>query len=111
MRSRYVLMASAWLLATAAMAQTTPASSGQSDSWSARPATASSVTFGDHAAAQAKSSHSPFKFKDRRPTGPADQPPPGANDKAAVMGTDRAWQNGRPPVNCAQTPMDPTCRH
>jgi hypothetical protein len=110
MHFRRVLMASTWLLATAAMAQTPPAASGQSDSWAARPASASSAGFRGHAAAATPAS-SPFKFKDRQRTGPADEPPPGANDKAAVMGTDRAWQNGRPPVNCAQTPMDATCRH
>jgi hypothetical protein len=111
MHFRRVLMASTWLLATAAMAQTPPAASGQSDSWAARPASASSAGFRGHAAVAATPASSPFKFKDRQRTGPADQPPPGANDKAAVMGTDRAWQNGRPPVNCAQTPMDATCRH
>jgi hypothetical protein len=110
MHFRRVLVASTWLLATAAMAQTPPAASGQSDSWAARPASASSAGFRGHAAAATPAS-SPFKFKDRQRTGPADEPPPGANDKAAVMGTDRAWQNGRPPVNCAQTPMDATCRH
>jgi hypothetical protein len=111
MRFRCVLMASTWLLATAAMAQTSPAASGQSDSWATHPATASSTTFRGHAAVDAAPTHSPFKFRERQRTGPADQPPPSATDKAAVMGTDRAWQNGRPPVNCAQTPMDATCRH
>ncbi len=111
MRFRHVLMASTWLLAGAALAQTAPVTSSQSDSWPAHPAAASSATFRGHATVEATPSHSPFKFKERQRTGPADQPPPGATDKAAVMGTDRAWQNGRPPVNCAQTPMDATCRH
>jgi hypothetical protein len=111
MHFRRVLLASTWLLATAAMAQTSPASSSQSDSWAMHPATASSTGFRSHAAVAARPARSPFKFKDRQPAGPAEQPPPGANDKAAVMGTDRAWQNGRPPVDCAQSPMDATCRH
>jgi hypothetical protein len=111
MRFRHVLMASTWLLATAALAQTQPAPSSQSDSWATHPAAASSTTFRSHATVEATPSHSPFKFKERQRTGPADQPPPSATDKAAVMGTDRAWQNGRPPVDCAQTPMDATCRH
>jgi hypothetical protein len=111
MRFRQLLMASTWLLATAALAQTVPATSSQSDRWTAHPATAGSTTFRDHATLEPKPSHSPFKFKERQRTGPADQPPPSATDKAAVMGIDRAWQNGRPPVDCAQTPMDATCRH
>jgi hypothetical protein len=111
MRFRYVLMASTWLLAAAAMAQTSPVLSSQSDSWATHPAAASSTAFRGRATVDATPSHSPFKFKDRQRTGPADQPPPSATDKAAVMGTDRAWQNGRPPVDCAQTPMDATCRH
>jgi hypothetical protein len=111
MHIRRILVASTWLLAAAAMAQTPPAASSQSDSWAAPPASAGSAGFHGRAAVAATPASSPFKFKDRQWTGPADQPPPGANDKAAVMGTDRAWQNGRPPVNCAQTPMDATCRH
>jgi hypothetical protein len=111
MRFRLVLMASTWLIATAAMAQTAPTTSSQSDSWAARPAVASSAGFRSDSAVAATPARSHFKFKDRQRTGPVDQPPPSATDKAAVMGTDRAWQNGRPPVDCAQTPMDATCRH
>jgi hypothetical protein len=43
------------------------------------------------------------------PPAQSNQSPPSANDEAAVMGKDRAWQNGRPPVDCAQTPMDSAC--
>jgi hypothetical protein len=106
MQYRSLLMASTWLLAATAMAQTSPAA--QSDSWS-KPASASSSSYRDHSSTEASSTTSHFKFKDRNQRGPLEQPPPGANDKASVMGTDRAWQNGRPPVDCAQTPQDRTC--
>lgn len=111
MRFRLVLIASTWLTAAAAMAQTPPPTSSQSDSWAVHPATASSTSFRGHSPLEATPARSHFKFKDRPRTGPMDQPPPSATDKAAVMGTDRAWQNGRPPVDCAQAPMDATCRH
>lgn len=107
MRYRSLLMASTWLLATAAMAQTSPPT--QSDSWTMPPAPASSASYRGHSPTEPAPTASHFKFKDRNQGGPLNQPPPGANDKAAVMGTDRAWQNGRPPVDCAQTPMDKAC--
>jgi hypothetical protein len=53
---------------------------------------------------------SPFKFKSERKTWEPEPPPPRANDENAVMGTERPWQNGQPPVSCAQTPHDPACR-
>jgi hypothetical protein len=101
------------LFAAAVAAQTVPpASSGASDSWTAHPAAAASASdFRDHASREAPPTREHFKFKRREPSGPMSQPPPSANDKAAVMGTDRPWQSGRPPVDCAQSPMDPTCHH
>jgi hypothetical protein len=111
MRYRLVLTASTWLVAAVAMAQTAPTtSSNQSDSWTVHPA-ASSSSYRSQPSTQA-TGKSHFKFKDRRlddPSNPLNQPPPGANDKAAVMGKDRTWQNGRPPVDCASAPMDPAC--
>ncbi|MFK2929612.1 hypothetical protein [Dyella agri] len=53
---------------------------------------------------------SPFKFKSERKAWEPEPPPPRANDQNAVMGTERPWQNGQPPVSCAQTPHDPACR-
>lgn len=112
MRYRLVLTASTWLMAAVAMAQTSPpAQSNQSDSWAAHPAAASSSSYRSHPSTES-TGKSHFKFKDRRlddPSNPLNQPPPSANDKAAVMGKDRAWQNGRPPVDCASAPMDPAC--
>lgn len=112
MRYRLVLTASAWLSAAMAMAQTAPTTlASQSDSWTARPATASSSAYRSHPSTEAPAK-THFKFRDRRqddPSNPLNQPPPSANDKAAVMGKDRPWQNGRPPVDCASAPMDPAC--
>lgn len=115
MRYRLALTASTWLMAAVAMAQTSPpAQSSQSDSWTAHPAVAGSSSYRSQSSIEAPA-RSHFKFKERgqgstlNPLNPLNQPPPSANDKAAVMGKDRAWQNGRPPVDCAQTPMDPAC--
>lgn len=59
---------------------------------------------------QADAKPSPFKFKDQKHhSGVADRPPPSANDKAAVMGTQRPWQNGRAPVDCRTSPHAAGC--
>jgi hypothetical protein len=106
------LMVCATLLAGAVVAQTaTPGRTTQSDRWDAVPAPASSSTY---RAARSlpggeTTGHSPFHFKHPANHGPAYAPPPEANDKAAVMGKPRPWQNGRPPVDCAVDPRDPSC--
>lgn len=108
MRTRILVSLPFCLLAFAAVAQTPPAS----DQWT-RPAPAGSVTFAkDHVprSDDATAKPSPFKFKSERKAWRDEPPPPRANDKSAVMGTDRPWQNGQPPVSCAQTPHDPACR-
>jgi len=51
-----------------------------------------------------------FTFRPERPAWRNEPPPPRANDKAAVMGQTRPWQDGRPPVSCPLTPLDPACR-
>jgi hypothetical protein len=79
--------------------QLVPAASGSSDDAAARllPGTA-------------RTGNNPFHFRQPVKRGPAYNPPPQANDKATVMGQQRPWQNGRPPVDCALEPRDPTCR-
>ena len=102
------------LMAATAVAQTSaPASSGRNESWTWQPASASSASYSDRAPTVASAGGGHFKFSDSRQdrNGPSSQPPPSAMDKAAVMGGDRPWLDGRPPVDCARTPMDPTCRH
>lgn len=51
---------------------------------------------------------SPFRFDTKR-RGPRGTVPPSPMDQAAVMGTGRAWSDGRPPLDCARTPMDARC--
>lgn len=50
---------------------------------------------------------SPFAFRDARRY--RDPPPPRANDRDVVLGLGRAWVGGKPPVECASTPMDAAC--
>ena len=114
MRTLNLVLLPLYLMAFAATAQTTtPAASQQDDSWNRPAAARSAAATHDRAlhgndAAVAKPS--PFKFKSERKAWEKEPPPPRANDQNAVMGTPRPWQNGRPPVSCAQTPMDPACR-
>lgn len=94
----------------AAQSVPTPASHG-SDSL-AVPATASSaVSYRKQAVTVSKPSPSPFKFKRTERAYRVDQPPPSVMDKAAVMGKERPWQNGEPPVDCATSPHSAACRH
>jgi hypothetical protein len=110
MRYGLCAMVSMMLFASAAMSQSVPPAPSQaSDSWTSRPAESSTSYVNGHSAMDAPKTKDHFKFKDRSYTGPASEPPPGANDKASVMGKDRAWQSGRPPLDCAQTPQDPKC--
>ncbi len=83
-----------------------------SDQW--QPAAATSVA--PHATttplpgnATTAAKPSPFKFKGERKAWMDEPPPPRANDKAAVMGKQRPWQDGRPPVDCAVHPRAAGC--
>ena len=110
---RALLSLCAMLLAGTAAAQTgTPSQTGQSDRWDAVPVAASSSSYAADRLlpGTAGPANSTFHFKQRAQRGPASNPPPQANDEAAVMGQQRPWQNGRPPVNCALEPRDPACR-
>ncbi len=110
---RFAAFLSAALMASAAVAQSVPASASTSDSW-AKPATATrAVTYRSDAVpdATASSQTSKFKFKSENRHRLLYQPPPSATDQAAVLGLERPWQNGRPPVDCAITPHDSACRH
>lgn len=99
-----------YLLAFAATAQT--AAPAASDQWKPpTPAASVAAAHGQAVSGDAASAKpSPFKFKQARKSWEPEPPPPRANDKAAVMGTERAWLGGKPPVSCAQTPQDPACR-
>ncbi|SEI50051.1 hypothetical protein [Frateuria terrea] len=110
MRIRVAVLASL-LAAGAAQAQSVPSAPPASDSWS-KPAPASTASYRSDAASPAtehgQASH--FKFKDRR--GPMPLPGNAAQEHSgsAGVGTVGAMdRNGRPAVNCPQTPMDPAC--
>jgi hypothetical protein len=97
------------LVAAVAQAQSAPPAPRSSDSWS-QPAPAATVSYREAARPKTTdSASSHFRFKDRRGYTP---PPANAaqqhsgNAAVGAMGTDR---NGRPAVNCPQTPMDPAC--
>jgi hypothetical protein len=110
MRYRLCAMVSMMLFVSAAMAQSVPPAPSQaSDSWTSHPAEAATTYVNGRPVMDEPKGKEHFKFKQRSYTGPADQPPPGANDKAAVMGKDRDWQNGRPPVDCGQSPHSSGC--
>jgi hypothetical protein len=109
MRKRLVVFVSL-LAAAAAQGQSVPSSTRASDSWDA-PAPASTASYRDPTALPGSDARSsPFKFKERDSR--AKLPGNAAlehSGKAGVgtMGTMDA--NGRPAVNCPQTPMDPAC--
>ena len=104
MRTRNLVALPLCLLAFAAVAQTAP------DQWARVAPAASAAATHDYSVHAGKAKPSPFKFKEPRKTWEKEPPPPRANDQSAVMGTGRAWQDGKPPVSCAQTPQDPACR-
>ena len=98
------------LLGAAALAQS--AAPPASDQWRPPAAAASAATHATTAlpGGASAATPSPFKFKGERKAWMNEPPPPQANDKAAVMGKPRPWQNGRPPLDCAAQPRDPGCR-
>ena len=110
---RALLIPCAMLVVSVAVAQTAPPTQATSnDQWHAVPATASSSSYPDstHAALPGDDKHSPFHFRQSVKTDPAYALPPQVNDKATVMGKQRPWENGRPPVDCRVDPRDPVCR-
>ncbi len=104
-----LLLAATLLVGGALHAQTT-APTGDSDSWS-RPAPASTARYRDTGPLKEQTgSDSHFKFKERRSTEPVRNDAMEAAGKAPVMGGNQLGRDGRPTVNCAATPMDPSCR-
>jgi len=103
-----LLFATALLAAGALHAQTTPTAA--SDRWS-QPAPASTVKYDDASPLRPESgSDSHFKFKEPRTSRPMRNDAMEAAGKAPVMGGNQIGRDGRPTVNCAATPMDPSCR-
>ncbi|MEP7186037.1 MAG: hypothetical protein ABI767_09390 [Rhodanobacter sp.] len=112
MRYAFFIFLSAGMIASAAIAQTLPSPTpDNSDSWAKPAAAASAITYRDQAVPAAKPPIGPFKFKQHNGNRPVDQLPPSAMDKASVMGSERPWQNGQAPVDCAMSPHAAACRH
>lgn len=107
MRYRRIMLVAAWLTAGAALAQ---GPSGFHEDWALRAAAASPIEYRlGSPTILAASRKSPFRFSDGSEGGVLNKPPPSPMDRAAVLGTERAWVGGRPPLDCAMTPMDARC--
>jgi hypothetical protein len=107
MRYRRIMLVAAWLTTGAALAQ---APSGSHEDWARQPAATSPVQYRlGSPVVLAESKTSPFRFSDGSDGGVLNKPPPRPMDRAAVLGTERAWAGGRPPLDCAMTPMDARC--
>jgi hypothetical protein len=94
-------------LAAAAQAASAQSTSQASDSWS-KPASASTVKYGDSSRGGSQAQSSPFKFKDAKPhvqdgTRPDPNRPQAINDNS-VFG-----DNERPAANCATDPRQSKC--
>lgn len=118
MRHQTILLLCALLASTTVFAQSHPPTDKTHESLAATPATiastaapmAASPNMHERLPFQQETKPSPFKFKDQKHrSGVTDRPPPSANDKSAVMGTQRPWQSGRPPVDCTVTPHGDGC--
>ncbi|AGG87985.1 hypothetical protein [Rhodanobacter denitrificans] len=107
MRYRRIMLVTAWLSAGTALAQ---APSDSSADWSLRPAAVGAVEYRlGSPMVLADAGSSPFRFSDGREGDVLNKPPPRPMDRAAVLGTERAWVGGRPPLDCAMTPLDARC--
>ncbi|HET6431748.1 hypothetical protein [Dyella sp.] len=96
-----------------AFAQSVPApAANPSDRWSPPPPAAASSASADYrdGAGLKPAAPSHFKFKESRDPHPQRNAAREASGKAAVMGGNEIGRDGRPTVNCPQTPMDPACR-
>ncbi|MBT2143385.1 MULTISPECIES: hypothetical protein [unclassified Rhodanobacter] len=107
MRYRRIMLVAAWLTAGAAMGQVP---SGSREGWTLQPTATSPARYRlGSPTVLAASTKSPFRFSDGSDGGVLNKPPPRPMDRAAVLGTERAWVGGRPPLDCAMTPMDARC--
>jgi hypothetical protein len=107
MRYRRIMLVAAWLTAGAAMGQVP---SGSHEDWALQPTATSPARYRlGSPTVLAASTKSPYRFSDGSDGGVLNKPPPRPMDRAAVLGTERAWVGGRPPLDCAMTPMDARC--
>lgn len=73
------------------------------------PATTGSVDYRSDRPLVVNAPQNPFKFRGPNEGSLLHKPPPRPMDRAAVMGTGRAWSDGRPPLDCVQTPLNAKC--
>jgi hypothetical protein len=110
MRYRRLVWVPVLLMASATWAQMPPSATPHVNyRWTVAPAAASSVEYRVGRAPGVERQESPFRFRDANEGSMLNIPPPRPMDRAAVLGTGRAWLDGRPPLDCAQTPMDAKC--
>ncbi len=89
------------------MAQTPSTAPGD---WAVQPAAGHSSDYRSGTpSVPGDSKSSPFRFSDGREGSMLNKPPPLATDRDAVLGTGRPWMGGRPPLDCAMTPIDARC--
>lgn len=107
MRYRRIICLLAWLLAGAATAQT-PSTSH--DDWTLQPAASHSSDYRTESlSVPGDPKNSPFHFSESRTGDALKRAPPRPMDRDAVLGNERAWLGGRPPLDCAMTPLDARC--
>lgn len=109
MRYRRLVFAPSMLMAMVTLAQTSPSAPPPPDRWTVAPASTDAVDYRSGRPLVVNAPQSPFKFRDPDEGTLLTKPPPRAMDRAAVMGTERAWFDGRPPLDCAQTPLNAKC--
>lgn len=108
MRYRLIIFLSAALIGGAAMAQTPPTLRTDLSLLPA-PSSSSSDYRAGSLAVPGDGNSSPFRFSDGREGEAWNKAPPRPMDRDAVLGTERAWLGGRPPLDCAMTPRDARC--
>lgn len=96
-------------VAAVAAAQAIPSTPSPGYNWTLKQASTDTIDYRRGTSIIANPSDSPFRFRDPNEGSPLNVPPPSAMDRAAVMGIERAWTDGRPPLDCARTPMDAAC--
>lgn len=106
MRRSFVLIASV-VLALAAQAASAQSAAQGSDSWS-KPASASTVKYGDGSRGNDQQQNGHFKFKDNRPH-VADGARPDPNRPKAINDNSVFGDNERPAANCAADPRNSKC--
>lgn len=110
MRYRLAVLLSASLLAMAATAQTSPKPPSADHLRLTLPPAVVHVPTDSAGKGAGVAPAVHFIFDTGHRNSLSHQPPPRPMDQAVVMGKQRPWLGGKPPVSCAFTPMDPLCR-